>query len=124
KGLATSTSGRAIRLTVSGARGQGWLRAVLDSPLIAADLRRIPLRINAPVTPSDIPSIGYGAIGAITNLAARLCAKAKPEPIIISMRVAGELEDLVETEEIGPLTLKELAKPAPAFNAVRLRRPA
>jgi class 3 adenylate cyclase len=66
----------------------------------------------------------YGAIGTVTNLAARLCAEAKPGQILISLRVAGEVEDLVEAEEIGPLTLKGLAKPVPAFNAVRLRSPA
>ena len=63
----------------------------------------------------------YGAIGTVTNLAARLCGEAKPGQILISLRVAGEVEDLVEAEEVGPLALKGLAKPVPAFNVVRLK---
>jgi class 3 adenylate cyclase len=63
----------------------------------------------------------YGAIGTVTNLAARLCGEAKPGQILISLRVAGEVEDLIEAEEVGPLVLKGLAKPVPAFNVVRLK---
>jgi len=63
----------------------------------------------------------YGAIGTVTNLAARLCGEAKPGQILIALRVAGEVEDLIEAEEVGPLALKGLAKPVPAFNVVRLR---
>jgi class 3 adenylate cyclase len=63
----------------------------------------------------------YGAIGTVTNLAARLCGEAKPGQILVSLRVAGEVEDLIEAEEVGPLTLKGLAKPVPAFNVVRLK---
>ena len=61
----------------------------------------------------------YGAIGTVTNLAARLCGEAKGEQILVSLRVAGEVEDLIETEEVGPLTLKGFHKPVPAFNAER-----
>src|SRR5207244_9750587 len=63
----------------------------------------------------------YGAIGTVTNLAARLCGEAKPGQILIALRVAGEVEDLIEAEEVGPLALKGLAKPVPAFNVVRLK---
>ncbi len=63
----------------------------------------------------------YGAIGTVTNLAARLCGEAKPGQILLSLRAAGEVEDLIETEEVGPLTLKGLAKSVPAFNVVRLK---
>jgi class 3 adenylate cyclase len=65
----------------------------------------------------------YGAIGTVTNLAARLCGEAKPGQILVSSRVAGEVEDLVDTEEVGALTLKGLARPVPAFNVVRLKAP-
>jgi class 3 adenylate cyclase len=64
----------------------------------------------------------YGAIGTVTNLAARLCGEAKPSQILISRRVASDAEDLVETEPVGPLVLKGLAKPVPAFNVVGLKR--
>ncbi len=63
----------------------------------------------------------YGAIGTVTNLAARLCGEAKPGQILLSLRAAGELEDLIEAEEVAPLTLKGFAKPVPAFNVVRLK---
>ena len=63
----------------------------------------------------------YGAIGTVTNLAARLCAEAKPSQILVSLRVASDAEELIETEPIGALTLKGLAKPVPAFNVLRLK---
>jgi class 3 adenylate cyclase len=63
----------------------------------------------------------YGAIGTVTNLAARLCGEAKPSQILVSRRVASDAEDLIETEPVGPLVLKGLAKPVPAFNVVRLK---
>ncbi len=63
----------------------------------------------------------YGAIGTVTNLAARLCGEAKGEQILISLRVAGELEELIETEEVGPLALKGFQKPVPAFSVVGLK---
>ncbi|MFQ5973999.1 MAG: adenylate/guanylate cyclase domain-containing protein [Alphaproteobacteria bacterium] len=66
----------------------------------------------------------YGAIGTVTNLAARLCGEAQPGQILISARVASGVEDLVEAEEVGALTLKGFARPVPAFNLLRLKTPA
>jgi class 3 adenylate cyclase len=63
----------------------------------------------------------YGAIGTVTNLAARLCGEAKGGQILVSSRVAGAVEDLVELDEIGALTLKGLLKPVPTFDVARLR---
>jgi class 3 adenylate cyclase len=63
----------------------------------------------------------YGAIGTVTNLAARLCAEAAAGLILLSARVASEVEDLAETEEIGALALKGFARPVPAFRIVRLK---
>jgi class 3 adenylate cyclase len=63
----------------------------------------------------------YGAIGTVTNLAARLCGEAQPGQILLSSRVAAEVEELIEAEEIGALTLKGFARPVPAFNLVRLK---
>jgi len=65
--------------------------------------------------------LDYGAIGTVTNLAARLCGEAKPGQILISQRLYGAVEDSVEVEEIGGLTLKGFSKPVPALNVVRLR---
>ncbi len=63
----------------------------------------------------------YGAIGTVTNMAARLCGEAKPRQILVSQRVLGAVEDLVDAEELGGLTLKGFSKPVPAFNVLRLR---
>jgi class 3 adenylate cyclase len=63
----------------------------------------------------------YGAIGTVTNLAARLCGEAKGGQILVHQRVATTIEDLANLEEIGPLTLKGLLKPVAAFSVVGLR---
>ncbi len=63
----------------------------------------------------------YGAIGTVTNLAARLCGEARAAQILVTSRVAALVEDLVEAEEVGTLTLKGLLKPVPTFNVLRLR---
>ena len=63
----------------------------------------------------------YGAIGTVTNLAARLCGEAKGGQILVHQRVATAIEDLAELEEIGPLTLKGLLRPVSAFNVIGLK---
>jgi class 3 adenylate cyclase len=64
----------------------------------------------------------YGAIGTVTNLAARLCSEAKGDQILASSRVASAIEELIDTEEVGALTLKGFLRPVPAFSVVRLRQ--
>ena len=66
----------------------------------------------------------YGAIGTVTNLAARLCGEAKPGQILISPRLLPEVEQLLEVEDVGLLTVKGLARPVKALSIVRLRPPA
>jgi class 3 adenylate cyclase len=61
----------------------------------------------------------YGAIGTVTNLSARLCSEAKSEQILVTARVASAVEDQVELEEVGSLTLKGLLKPVVTFNVLR-----
>jgi len=63
----------------------------------------------------------YGAIGTVTNLAARLCGEAKGGQILVHQRVATLIEDLADLEEIGPLTLKGLLRAVPAFNVIGLK---
>jgi len=63
----------------------------------------------------------YGAIGTVTNLAARLCGEATGNQILASLRVVGEVEDLIETEEVGPLVLKGFHKPVSAFSVLGLK---
>ena len=60
----------------------------------------------------------YGAIGSVLNLASRLCDRAQSGQVLISRRVANEVEQDVELEDIGDLVLKGFAKPVPVFNVL------
>jgi adenylate cyclase len=62
----------------------------------------------------------YGAIGSVTNLAARLCAEAKPGEILISKRVMARTEGLLEVASAGELSLKGFHRPISAYNVVGL----
>ena len=57
----------------------------------------------------------YSAIGAVVNLAARLCAEAQPGQVLIDRRLRAELPDGWRVEPVGPLALKGYAVPVPAF---------
>ena len=57
----------------------------------------------------------YGAIGTVTNLAARLCGEATAGQILISAKVAAAVEGLIDAEDRGSLTLKGLARPVPIW---------
>ncbi len=63
----------------------------------------------------------YGAIGTVTNLAARLCGEAKAGQILISQRLLEAVEELVEVEPVGELALKGLHRPVTTHNALRLK---
>lgn len=63
----------------------------------------------------------YGAIGTVTNLAARLCGEAGPGQILVSSRVYGVVEPLVDAEAVGSVTLKGFLRPVPAFNITGLK---
>jgi adenylate cyclase len=63
----------------------------------------------------------YGAIGTVTNLASRLCGEAKPSQILVSQRLLGTVEELVEVEPVGELTLKGFHRPVTAHNILGLK---
>ena len=63
----------------------------------------------------------YGAIGTVTNLASRLCGEAKPSQILVSQRLLGTVEELVEVEPVGELTLKGFQRPVTAHNILGLK---
>ena len=67
--------------------------------------------------------LDYGAVGTVTNLAARLCGEAKAGEILVSQRLLGAVEALAQAEPVGELSLKGFSKPVPAFNVVGLRTP-
>jgi class 3 adenylate cyclase len=63
----------------------------------------------------------YGAIGTVTNLAARLCAEARAGQILASARVAASVEDVVELQEMEPLPLKGFRQATTTFNVVAVK---
>jgi class 3 adenylate cyclase len=63
----------------------------------------------------------YGAIGTVTNLAARLCGEAKPGQILVPRRLLAAVEDIVEAEPVGELSLKGFHRPIPAHNVRGLK---
>jgi class 3 adenylate cyclase len=63
----------------------------------------------------------YGAIGSVTNLAARLCAEAQPGQILISRRVFAAVEELVQATQVGELTLKGFSRPIATYDVSALR---
>jgi class 3 adenylate cyclase len=67
--------------------------------------------------------LDYGAIGTVTNLAARLCGEAAGGQILVSARVAAAVEDLVDAEDVGPLALKGIARPVAVASVRGLRPP-
>jgi adenylate cyclase len=68
--------------------------------------------------------IDYGAIGTVTNLAARLCGEARGGEILVSQRVRALLDDgQVTCESAGELVLKGFHRPVPAFRVARTPGP-
>jgi len=63
----------------------------------------------------------YGAIGSVCNMAARLCGEAKAGQILVTRRVLGSIEELVDADSAGELTLKGFQRPVPAFNVRGLK---
>ena len=63
----------------------------------------------------------YGAIGSVSNLAARLCVEARPGQILISRTFLSAVESLVHVEPVGELVLKGFARPVSAFNVLALQ---
>jgi class 3 adenylate cyclase len=113
---------RAIRMA-------GAMRERVDELLVKWRRRGYELDLGVGIAQgyATIGAIGfegrmdYGAIGTVTNLAARLCGEAGPRQILVSRRVLGAVENLVEVEELGGLALKGFSRPVPAFNVVRLK---
>jgi adenylate cyclase len=64
--------------------------------------------------------IDYGAIGTVTNLAARLCGEARGGEILVSQRVRALLDEAeVSCESAGELVLKGFHRPVAAFRVAR-----
>jgi class 3 adenylate cyclase len=66
----------------------------------------------------------YGAIGTVTNLAARLCGEAGPGQTLVARRVIAAVEGLAVVEPVGEMALKGFQRPVTVFNVVGLNAPA
>jgi adenylate cyclase len=67
--------------------------------------------------------IDYGAIGTVTNLAARLCGEAEGGEILLSQRVQAALQEAQpegewSIERAGELELKGFQRKVPAWRVV------
>jgi class 3 adenylate cyclase/putative methionine-R-sulfoxide reductase with GAF domain len=60
----------------------------------------------------------YGALGSVTNIAARLSDEAAAGQILLSQRTYAALEGRVEANRLGDLELKGLARPMEAYELV------
>ncbi len=65
--------------------------------------------------------IGYGVIGRVTNLAARLCSVAQRGQILVSVAVFELVESVIETEDMGQVDLKGFARPVVAYRVLRAK---
>jgi class 3 adenylate cyclase len=63
--------------------------------------------------------LDYGAIGSVTNLAARLCGEAGGGEVLVTQRVMSLLEGGVTATPVGELALKGFHRPVPAFRLTR-----
>src|SRR5262252_9183706 len=116
---------RAIRMAVS-------MRERVESMVVGWQKRGYDLALGVGIAQgyATIGAIGfegrwdYGAIGTVTNLAARLCGEAKGGQILVHQRVAAQIEELVEAESLGPLPLRGLLRPVPVFGITGLRNSA
>jgi adenylate cyclase len=64
----------------------------------------------------------YAAIGAVTNLAARLADEATGGQIVIAQRLYAEVENDVDVEPAGEFVLKGFQRPVLAFNVIAVSR--
>src|SRR5512134_429027 len=63
----------------------------------------------------------YSAIGAVPNLAARLCGHAQGGEILIDTATCADVADAVEAVPVGPIQLRGFTHPIPAFRVAGLK---
>jgi class 3 adenylate cyclase len=65
----------------------------------------------------------YAAIGTVTNVAARLCAEARDNQILVTQRIAAEVDRIASLSQIGDVHLKGLSRPVAVYNVDGLKAP-
>jgi class 3 adenylate cyclase len=63
----------------------------------------------------------YSAIGSVVNLASRLCGEAQSGQILVASKAFMAIEDLVEAQLIGELSLKGFRQPVAAYDVRALK---
>lgn len=63
----------------------------------------------------------YSAIGSVVNLAARLCGEAQAGQILVDAKAFAAVEDAMDADEIGEMTLKGFHRPVYVYNVKGLR---
>jgi class 3 adenylate cyclase len=63
---------------------------------------------------------GYGVLGSVANLAARLCAIAPAGQIVLSERVYSRVESIVAATSLGAVELKGFRRPVEAYQLTGL----
>jgi adenylate cyclase len=63
----------------------------------------------------------YSAIGAVPNLAARLCGQAGAGEILIDTATCAEVNAVVEAAPVGPLQLRGITQPIAAFRVMGMK---
>jgi class 3 adenylate cyclase len=63
---------------------------------------------------------GYGAVGSVVNMAARLGNAAAGGQVLITQRVFAAVEQFVETEPVGELELKGFHGPQRIYSLIAL----
>ena len=63
----------------------------------------------------------YGAIGTVMNLASRLCDEATAGQVLMSARALASVEEMIDAESVGELTMKGFAKPVAAFSVLGMK---
>lgn len=64
----------------------------------------------------------YAAIGTVTNLASRLCDTAEAGQILISQRVYGAVEGLVDVTPMGEIPLRGLKRSTTVYNVLAFKK--
>lgn len=65
--------------------------------------------------------VDYGAVGTVTNLAARLCGEAKGGQILTNQKMLSQVEHIVDSLPVGERLLKGLSRPVEAYAILTLR---
>ena len=60
----------------------------------------------------------YGVVGAVNNLAARLCSQALAGQVLLSQRVHARIAGRARMEPVGELALKGMREAVPAWNVL------